>query len=263
VLTGGFTRPFTSGNTFGINRAALPAWTPRTLFTAGEQGAWYDPSDFSTLFQDSAGTTPVTAVGQPVGKMLDKSGRGNHASQTTATSRPLLQKDAGGRYYLSFDGVDDYLSAPLALSSYPATLAFGAAAATPGTSNAFASLWQDDSNYKAIFHNSTIPAWYIQDRAATDIRSYAGNPDSSPHVIVANLGSASLLIGVDKASTAPTANTNAFGAISTLFLGKLRNAGGFLTCQNYSGVALGRALTTSENSSLTRYLASKSGAILP
>ena len=43
------------------------------LFGASEPGAWYDPSDMSTLFQDSAGTTPVTAVEQPVGLMLDKS----------------------------------------------------------------------------------------------------------------------------------------------------------------------------------------------
>lgn len=34
--------------------------------------AWYDPSDLSTQFQDSAGTAPVTAVGQPVGLTLDK-----------------------------------------------------------------------------------------------------------------------------------------------------------------------------------------------
>jgi hypothetical protein len=47
-------------------------FNPRSLFAAGAQGAWYDPSDFSTLFQDSAGTTPVTAFGQPVGLMLDK-----------------------------------------------------------------------------------------------------------------------------------------------------------------------------------------------
>jgi hypothetical protein len=47
-------------------------FTPLSLFSAGEQGVWYDPSDLSTLFQDSAGTTPVTAVEQPVGLMLDK-----------------------------------------------------------------------------------------------------------------------------------------------------------------------------------------------
>jgi len=61
----------------------LPSWqtlsggfTPASLFTGGEQGCWYDPSDYGpngTLFQDSAGTTPVTAVEQFVGLMLDKS----------------------------------------------------------------------------------------------------------------------------------------------------------------------------------------------
>lgn len=62
------------------------------LFSASEPGAWYDPSDMSTLFQDSAGTTPVTAVEQPVGRMLDKSGRGNHATQATTTKRPVLSR---------------------------------------------------------------------------------------------------------------------------------------------------------------------------
>ena len=85
---------------------------PRSLFSAGEQGIWLDPSDFSTLFQDSAGTTPVTAVGQPVGKILDKSGRGNHATQSTGASRPTLQQDSNGLYYLSFDGTDDGMATP-------------------------------------------------------------------------------------------------------------------------------------------------------
>ena len=62
------------------------------LFSASEPGAWYDPSDMSTLFQDSAGTTPVTAVERPVGRMLDKSGRGNHATQATTTKRPVLSR---------------------------------------------------------------------------------------------------------------------------------------------------------------------------
>ena len=64
----------------------------RLLFSSSEQGAWYDPSDMSTLFQDSAGTVPVTAVEQPVGRMLDKSGRGNHATQATTTKRPVLSR---------------------------------------------------------------------------------------------------------------------------------------------------------------------------
>ena len=206
---------------------------PRSLFSAGEQGIWLDPSDFSTMFQDSAGTVPVTAVEQPVGLVLDKSqglvlsgekltngdfsagtaswslsagftvsgGKlnisastgtaqntsylavvgsvnqrtlvvdslsggslyfgfsagdivqisapgtyvltgatntanyvaigvstgtvtavidlvgvkklaGNHASQTTSASRPTLQQDSNGLYYLSFDGTDDGMATP-------------------------------------------------------------------------------------------------------------------------------------------------------
>lgn len=61
-----------------------------TLFANSEPGVWYDPSDMTTLFQDSAGTTPVTAVEQPVGRMLDKSGNNLHATQSTSTSRPVL-----------------------------------------------------------------------------------------------------------------------------------------------------------------------------
>lgn len=60
-------------------------------FASGEQGVWYEPSlSNGTLFQDAAGTIPVTNVEQPVGLMLDKSGRGNHAKQTTSADRPVF-----------------------------------------------------------------------------------------------------------------------------------------------------------------------------
>ena len=43
------------------------------LFSNSEQGFFYDPNDLSTMFQDAAGTVPVTGVGQTVGLVLDKS----------------------------------------------------------------------------------------------------------------------------------------------------------------------------------------------
>jgi hypothetical protein len=60
---------------FGMPRifSASRAFSPASFFANGEQGWWYDPSNFATLFQDSAGTTPVTAVEQPVGLQLDLS----------------------------------------------------------------------------------------------------------------------------------------------------------------------------------------------
>ena len=84
-------------------------FSPASLFAGGTEGAWYDPSDLSTLFQDSAGTTPVTASGQPVGKMLDKSGRANHAVQATAARRPTYT-EGSGLSWLAFDGVGDAMA---------------------------------------------------------------------------------------------------------------------------------------------------------
>ena len=70
---------------------SVPEFSPAFLFPGGVQGAWYDPSDYSTLFQDSAGTTPVTAVEQSVRLMRDKSGNGNHATAPSDASRPVLR----------------------------------------------------------------------------------------------------------------------------------------------------------------------------
>jgi hypothetical protein len=64
---------------------------PAQLFANGEQGLWLDPSDFSTMFQNIAGTTPVTAVEQAVGRMLDKSGNDNHVSASADARRPILR----------------------------------------------------------------------------------------------------------------------------------------------------------------------------
>ena len=96
----------TSTPVFYSRGGAVP-FSIADLFASSEQGAWYDPSDLSTLFQDSAGTTPVTTAGQPVGLMLDKSGNGNHATQATAARRLTYQT---GPARATIDKVDDRLS---------------------------------------------------------------------------------------------------------------------------------------------------------
>jgi len=49
------------------------SFSPLSLFAASEPGVWYDPSDLTTMFTDTAGTTPVTTPGQIVALLLDKS----------------------------------------------------------------------------------------------------------------------------------------------------------------------------------------------
>lgn len=112
----GFDRPSFGFKTFGFGNSEVvpePIWTPLDIFTGGKQGVWYDPSDLSTLFQDAAGTVQVTKDGDPNARFLDKSGNGNHMSQSISASRPTYTKD-GSLDSLYFDGVDDGLVATLA-----------------------------------------------------------------------------------------------------------------------------------------------------
>jgi hypothetical protein len=98
------------GLSLTANRRAGGAaiWSPSELLTGASQLAYYDPSDLTTLFQDSAGTTPVTADGQSVRRVLDKSGNGNHLTQANIANAPLY-KTSGGLHWLQFDGTDDFL----------------------------------------------------------------------------------------------------------------------------------------------------------
>jgi len=82
------------------------AFNMLNLFSGGQRGVWYDPSDLATMYQESGGTAPVTADGQPVGLMLDKSPNTINASQPVATKRPTY-KDTPDR--LEIDLVDDAL----------------------------------------------------------------------------------------------------------------------------------------------------------
>ena len=58
-----------------LRGAARPSLTAQVqaLFAGGKVGGMWDMGDTSTLFQNTAGTTPVTAVTQPIGIVLDKS----------------------------------------------------------------------------------------------------------------------------------------------------------------------------------------------
>jgi hypothetical protein len=98
------------------------------LFSNNEQGAFYIPrpvvNGTQSLFQDAAGTVPVTADGDPVGLMIDQSGNGNHATQSVSGSRPVYRTD-GGLHWLEFNGVNGFLISSDYTLSQPNTLALG------------------------------------------------------------------------------------------------------------------------------------------
>ena len=94
-----------------------------SLYGSGEQGAFYVPQPVvdgtQALFQDAAGTTAVTADGEPVGLMLDQSPNAVDASQSTAAAK-LAYKVTPDRLLL--DKVDDKLTITVPAGGWTGTM---------------------------------------------------------------------------------------------------------------------------------------------
>lgn len=80
-------------------------WMPQDLFADGARGVLYDFTDKDTLYQDDAGTVPVTAANNPIGLVKDLSGNGFDMYQPVSTARGEYKDDVVGRVQL--DKIDD------------------------------------------------------------------------------------------------------------------------------------------------------------
>lgn len=86
-----------TSDTFTLEVSEAAPFSPSDL----SPEIWYDPSDLSTLWQDQAGTIPVTADGDPVNLIQDKSGNGNDATPTSTGSGVTYRTD-GTLHWLEF-----------------------------------------------------------------------------------------------------------------------------------------------------------------
>ena len=114
---------------FGASGGGTPSLTAQVqaLFAKySAAGGMWDFTDMGTLFQDSAGITPVMVSGQAVGRVSDLSGHGYNLTQAVAGNRPLFDAATGG----VFDGVNDAMSAAIPNGTYTVGSVFGA---TPPT----------------------------------------------------------------------------------------------------------------------------------
>lgn len=92
----------------GLGLAGGAPFSPSSLYgSAG--GDYWDFSDTSTLFQDTAATSPVTTAAQTIARVNGKLGRHN-LTQGTAGQRPAWAALPSGKMGAQFDGTDDGLS---------------------------------------------------------------------------------------------------------------------------------------------------------
>lgn len=373
---------------YGVNAVtSSPAWTPLNLFANGETGGWWDFTDLSTLSQDNAGTTPVTAATQSIGLVLDKSkglalgselfpggtpsiaasgtgdipswsgsamvntgvgtltfypvfywnipslvtgkwyrvtisvtggtslagcalglfanpvataaggttvnatiqatsggtslwvhtdGRntfnmtptisvrelaGNSASQSTALVRPVLGQDTLSKYYAQFNGSSTFLEALYSQTAYPMTLVAAMNnTITSGNGVGIASLSQGDVQYKVI-NELAASGTSVTDRNSTSFATSTVSQTGNK-VVFADFSAAAVSMTVNKLTAVSTANSNAFGSTTKVFLGKSRPAGLFSNGRLYSALAINRSLTPTEMSFLRVYLGSTMGVAL-
>ena len=247
-------------------------YNPVTLFTGGKQGAIYDPSDLTTLWQDAAGTVPVTKSGDPVGLMKDKSGNGNHAKQAVSAARPTYQTD-GILHKLVFDGVDDCMIATLsaALSTLgKLTLAVGVNAintssafiieqgANSSSFNSF-NLLKSSGDYTYTGRGNRVAFADDITKVNTSLSRIVAIAE---HDLNAGIPSSLTVNNLAKANSVNTTfGSGGFGSAS-LNIGS-RNGGSFFYKGDMYGIVVVGDVTSSANKdALKQYLAAKSGVTL-
>jgi hypothetical protein len=245
---------FWGANQSGLRYPLSVAFTPLSLFAGAAIGAWYDPSDLATLFQDSAGTTPVTANNDPVGKMLDKSGNGFHLTQATAGKRPLY-KVSGGLSSLLFDGTDDFLqSGAFTAWAQPSSFLLGEKLTSIGaaqgnfiTGTGQNTLYKTATDSKlALFAGGTA---LVFDAANT-----------SAHVLHAEFNGLSATLRRDGSAVAATSGTGVGSQTMTqVTLGSDDVGANLAPYSFYGAILVNRLLTAIERGRSTSWLGLKAG----
>lgn len=155
--------------------------------------AWWDFSDISTLWQDTARTSAITANGQAIKGVTDKSGAGHHLSE--ATNGPTYTTAAQhGRSVARFDGVNDVLAATFT-TVQPYTLVFAGSLTSSGgndmiggtptgpTIHRYSANWRGGANsevlnpagFNASFHTHVFVVNGASSRWRIDASEASGN----------------------------------------------------------------------------------------
>lgn len=248
------------------------------LFASGEQGVLYDLSNVSTIYQDSAGTTPVAASGDPIGKIMDLSGHGYNLLQPTAGKRPTYNITSGLKSARFNGSSSSMMAAGVDMStSTKCTIVVGITQNSGAASQMIAEsgTGTPGGGFCAILNNTATGSVGGGLGSGGGAYVFPNGPESTtPRVMVVTFEYDPLAatyatqvairvggVSVDEtnAASAGTLTTAAF-ALRDLYFGARQNATLFLDADIYFFAMVGRALTATERQNLERLAASRSGA---
>jgi len=251
---------------FKVPTAYGQGFSPASLFRNGEQGAWYDPSDLSTLFQED-GTTPAVVDGV-VGKVLDKSGNGHHIVQATDTKCPILKQD-GSLYYLDFDGTDDCLqtSSNIDFTATDAMSVFAGARKETDATEVVAELSNNIGGATGAFRLNVVSSdrWRYSSKGANLVNADGDNyvpPITSVLTGLSDISDDSCIIRVNGAQEDIATGDQGAGNYGDhpLNVGARNNGAGLqLDGRIYGLIVRGASSTAAEIASAEAYIALKTG----
>ena len=229
------------------------SFTPASLAPA----LWFDASDLSTLFQDTAATSPVTSDGQAIALIRDKSGNNRDLTQATAANRPLYRTSGALRWF-EFDG---------------ARKAVLAARFTANANN-FAVAWlsrkSDTANHSVIAGVAGNQGWMGDnvlagtspsvEYATATATSQAYGGFSTASVLADHVSILNVTAGTLRTYQNGVAGTTATGVVSVSLDGFTFAVPDYLYAGRvYQFLVFPRALTTAELDDLTAWMKAKAG----
>ena len=235
---------------------------------------WYDPSDLTTMYQDTAGTIPATVDG-PVARIDDKSGYGRNATQSTANSQPYLRMDEFDKYYLDFDGTDDSLvTSAFDTGSDAVFVAAGVLIEEPETISSFICTYGPygaNATFALVApysNNQYEYAWYSRGTAAS-LALISNVAYDRPHKTVisgkAQISSNTNNVRIGGVGVGADADNQGTGnyANNILYIGRRHTAANYLNGRLYSYVQMNTLPTLSQVIQLEQWSADKTGLVIP
>lgn len=242
------------------------------FFKDRQQGVLYEIWDTSTLYQDEARTVPVTANGDPVRVMLDKSGNGNHAVAPSSSARPIYRTD-GILHWLELDGVDDYMETGIVPWNGMEFATYIAASVSGGQSQAglyrFLSAGGGSTSTTDNYFETYTFSPFTQIRLAQRYPTFAGYlsveglPNSGQPFIFSssnnNTQSAIEVIPSLPRSTSPSSAFSSGNATLSLFRGY---AGGLSRGKMFGFIWVSGEVSSADHLKVNNYLAAKAGVTI-
>ena len=173
------------------------------LFTDGQGGAWFDPSDSSTVFSNTGGTT-AAEFGGKIARINDKSGNSNHLVQATSSRQPIYgrQPTDGLRILNNYNNKINDLDGAGMDSNFTSTYSRPSGVSKPFTSNldVFLAVENNNANYGGITLSGIVPT-------STNLtfqgyfKEYTGGGDSNGVAVVLGNGNVVYMQFSDGATT--------------------------------------------------------------